>query len=457
MIILSLSTLDEALKLTEKEVKNLHKDYLNPSLASIMGLINFDKVYSFAQGSIVRDKEGKEYIDFLGGYGALNLGHNHPEVFAAVEKVKNMPNILQASLGSLPAVLAKNLAQITPGKLQRSFFCNSGAEAVEGALKLARIATKRQRIIYCEGSFHGKSMGALSVTGRKKYQKHFQPLVPGCESVPFGDIKSLERKLKDNDVAAFIVECIQGEGGINVPPEGYLHSVRELCTKYNTLLIIDEVQTGLGRTGKMFACEHDNVEPDIMCLAKSLGGGLAPLGAFITTEKIQNKGYGGIEKAMLHTSTFGGNAFSTAAGIAAIDVITKENLPQKAQEKGEYLINKLKDLQNKYPVIKDVRGKGLMIGLELKGSSNTLLNMLSRGAVENLSNEYFASLVAGKLLNEYNIITAYTLNNPNVIRIEPPLNIGYEHLDHLIGALEGIFSENQSFVKLAIGNVKNIF
>ena len=454
---MQLITLEEALNLSEKEVKKMYKDYINPGLATMLSLVNFDKVYTYAQGSIVKDKEGKEYIDFLGGYGSINLGHNHPEVFAAVARVKDLPNILQASLGSLSAVLAKNLAEITPGKLQRTFFCNSGAEAVEGALKLARIATGKSTIISCDGSFHGKTMGALSATGREKYKKPFQPLVPGFITIPYGDLDSLEKALQENEVAAFIVECIQGEGGIIVPPDGYLKGVRQLCTKYDALLIIDEVQTGLGRTGKMFACEHENVEPDILCLAKSLGGGLVPLGAYITTKEIFDKAYGGLEKTLLHTSTFGGNAHAMAAGIAAIEITVRENLPQQAAEKGAYLLEKLKNLQSKHPIIKDVRGKGLMIGLELQGSDKGLLNKLSGGALANLSKEYFASLLAGKLLNEYNIITAYTLNNPNVIRIEPPLNISYEHLDRLLEGLENILTENKSFIKLAVSNVKNIF
>lgn len=453
---MGLTTLDEALSLTEKEVKGLHKEYLNPGLVSMMSLIKFDKVYTHAQGSIVKDQDGQEYIDFLGGYGALNMGHNHPDIFAALEKVKETPNILQASLNSLSAVLAKNLAEITPGNLQRSFFCNSGAEAVEGALKLAKIATKKEKIIYCDGSFHGKTLGALSVTGRDKYKKEFQPLIPGTRAVPFGDLNSLEKELANKQVAAFIVECIQGEGGINVPSDNYLPEVRKLCTKYDALLIIDEIQTGLGRTGKMFACEHYNVEPDIMCLAKSLGGGIVPLGAYLTSAKIHNKAYGSMEKSLLHTSTFGGNSLAMAAGIATLEVIQKENLVRQAQEKGEYLLNKLKEFQGKHTMIRDARGKGLMIGLELVGNDNKILNKISGGALENLANEYFASLVAGKLLEKYNIITAYTLNNPNVIRIEPPLNIDYEQIDILLKALDEILVTNQSFIKMAISSAKNI-
>jgi putrescine aminotransferase len=450
-------TINEALVAGEKQIQELHKEYLNPGLVTTMGLINFDKVYKNAHGSIIEDIEGKEYIDFLGGYGALNLGHNPPGVLEAVAKVKHLPNILQASLGVMPAVLAKNLAQITPGDLKRTFFCNSGAEAVEGALKLARIATKKEKIVYCQGSFHGKTFGALSVTGREKYRTPFEPLLPKTEAIPFGNPESLEKVLKSGNTAAFIVECIQGEGGIIVPPKGYLKEVRELCSKYETLLIIDEIQTGLGRTGRMFACEYEDVVPDIMCLAKSLGGGVMPLGAYITNEKIHNNAYRGIEKALLHTSTFGGNNLACAAGIATIDAIISQNLVEEARKKGQYLLEKLEILKEKYPVFQDLRGRGLMIGLELKGSNNNILNTLSRGMLDTLTNEYFASLVAGKLLNNYQILTAYTLNNPNVIRIEPALTIEYNYLDRLVEALEEIFKGNQSFIKMAFSNIKNIF
>ncbi|MBC7325332.1 MAG: aspartate aminotransferase family protein, partial [Moorella sp. (in: Bacteria)] len=232
-----------------------------------------------------------------------------------------MPNLIQSSLGVLAAALAHNLAKITPGDLQRSFFCNSGCEAVEGALKLARAATGRKEIIYCHNSFHGKSFGALSVTGREKYQKPFEPLLPGCAAVPFGDAEALAYELKKERAAAFIVEPIQGEGGINVPPPGYLAQARRLCSQHGTLLIIDEIQTGFGRTGAMFACEEEGAVPDILCLAKSLGGGIMPVGAYITTDEIWKKAYGSMEKALLHTSTFGGNNWAAAAALAALQVI----------------------------------------------------------------------------------------------------------------------------------------
>ncbi|WP_243120638.1 aspartate aminotransferase family protein, partial [Pelotomaculum sp. FP] len=397
-------SLPEAIKQSREQVVENHKNYLNSSLVMMMGLIGFDKHFTRAEGIYVWDNKGNRYLDFLGAYGALNLGHNHPKIIDAVNQVKEVPNLLQASLGALPAALAKNLALAAPGDLRRSFFGNSGAEAVEGALKLARAATGRTAFVYCEGSFHGKSLGALSVTGREKYQKTFQPLVPDCHSVPFGDLDALETQLRDQSCAAFIVEPIQGEGGIIIPQAGYLSGVRQICSRYGTLLIFDEIQTGFGRTGEMFACQHEGVAPDIMCMAKSLGGGIMPIGAYITTDEIWKKAYGSMEKALLHTSTFGGNTWAAAAGIAALEVIFEENLPEKARVNGAYLLQELRKLQEKYPLLKDVRGRGLMAGIEFN-QPGSLAGKATFGLASKLSEEYLGTLVAGELMNKYHIIT----------------------------------------------------
>ncbi|NHM27650.1 aspartate aminotransferase family protein [Desulfofundulus sp. TPOSR] len=447
--------LQEALSLDRAQVKDLHKKYLNAGLATMLELLSFDRLFVRAQGISVWDNQGREYLDFLGGYGALNLGHNHPKVLTALQRVQALPNILQASLGILTAALAHNLALITPGKLQRSFLCNSGAEAVEGAIKLARAATGRSGVIYCQGSFHGKTMGALSVTGREKYQKPFAPLLPQCQAIPFGDLQALEKALQSRQAAAFIVEPIQGEGGINVPPPGYLRKARELCSRYGTLFIADEVQTGFGRTGYMFACEAENVEPDIMCLAKSLGGGMMPMGAYITTDEIWKKAYGGMEKALLHTSTFGGNAMACAAALATIQVIYEENLVEQARENGAYFLARLKELQERFPLLKEVRGRGLMIGLEFNQPGG-LASKVTFGLASKLAEEYTGSLVAGELLNNYGIITAYTLNNPNVIRLEPPLCVTREQIDRVVTALEEIFKRHRSFMSMATSGVRTI-
>ncbi|MDD4335160.1 MAG: aspartate aminotransferase family protein [Desulfotomaculaceae bacterium] len=448
-------SLDSAVKQNRQQVAENHKTYLNAGLATMLGLLDFDKQFVRAEGVYVWDSKGDRYLDFLGAYGALNTGHNHPRILAALDRVKEMPNLLQASLGTVVAALAKNLALITPGNLQRSFICNSGAEAVEGALKLARAASGRQKLIYCEGSFHGKTLGALAVTGRGKYQKDFQPLVPGCTAVPYGELDALADELKKEETAAFILEPVQGEGGIIIPPPGYLAEVRQICSKYGTLLIVDEIQTGLGRTGKLFACEHDGVTPDIMCLAKSLGGGIMPVGAYITTDEIWKKAYGGMEKALLHTSTFGGNTWAAAAAIAALEIILEENLPEKARETGEYLLGGLARLKEKYPLIKDVRGLGLMAGIEFNQPGG-MASKISFGLATKLSEEYLGSLVAGELVNKHRIITAYTLNNPNVIRLEPPLSVSKDQIDVVLQALENIFATHKGFFSAAKSGAKSI-
>ncbi len=452
-----LITLEEALRLNRQDIHDLYKRYMNPSLATMLGLLKFDKRFVRAEGVRVWDEDGTEYLDFLGGYGALNFGHNDPRLNAALERVNTLPNLLQASLGTLSAVLAHNLAVIMPAGLQRSFFVNSGAEAVEGGLKLAKAATKKKRIIYCEGAFHGKTMGALSVTGRSKYQAPFEPLVPDCVMVPFGDQEALEQELKKGNVAATILEVIQGEGGVRISPSGYLQEARQLCKHYGALMVVDEIQTGFGRTGANFACEQEKVVPDVICTSKSLGGGVMPLGAFTTTEELWDRAYGGFDKCLLHTSTFGGNTRAAAAGITAIQILVEDDLASQARDKGTYLLERLNQLKDRFPsFIKDVRGRGLLVGVEFNPLTGGILNKVTGGKINQIAEEYLAALVAAELMNDYRVITAYTLNNPNVIRLEPPLIVTREQLDHLVDALQGIFQKHQNMWKLVLASGKRL-
>ncbi len=450
---------EQALALPKEQIKELHSQYLNASLVTLLSLINFDAPFVAASGVSVYDAAGNEYLDFLGGYGALNLGHNHPEIYAALQKVQSLPNILQASLSGISAALAHNLAHLAPGQLKRSFFCNSGAEAVEGALKLSRIATGRQKFIYCHNSFHGKTFGALSVTGREKYQAPFQPLLSQTLAVPYGDLTALEQALAPGDAAAFIVEPIQGEGGIVVPPPGYLAKAKRKCAKSGTLFIADEVQTGFGRTGDFFACQAEDVVPDILCIAKSLGGGVMPMGAYLTNDEIWRKAYGTMEKSLLHTSTFGGNTAACAAALKTIEIIVDQNLVQQAKDKGTYFLRELKKLKEEYPLLKDVRGRGLMIGLEFQQpptGGKKYSFTFTMNVVNKLAQEYMGSLVAGELLNKHRIITAYTLNNPNVIRLEPPLTVTQEQLDRVLTALKSILSSHSGFLSMVGSSAKNV-
>jgi len=431
----------------------LFAKHVNPGLKTMLSAIGFDKNFVRAEGIFVYDDAGTRYLDFLGGYGSLPFGHNPKDVLAGVEKTSSHPNFLQARASSLQAALAHDLAAILPGDLSMAFFCNSGAESVEGALKMARIATGKQVFIHCTGAFHGKTLGALSVGGREKYKTPFQPLIPGCVEVPFGDIRALEQALDQHRCAAVIMEPVQGEAGVIVPPEGYLKQVRELTDAHDTLLILDEVQTGLGRTGTMFACEHEGVVPDIMCLAKALGGGVMPLGATVATRKVWEKAYGGLSKAVLHTSTFGGGARACAAGLVTISKLVEENLAERARDLGEYFLNGLRTLQKSYKTIKEVRGKGLLIGLEFDKPVEGLLDKLTAGAINEFAKEYYASLVAGELLGKHQVITAYTLNNPNVMRLEPPLTVTKDQIDYVLNALEDIFSQRKGLLRMALSVV----
>jgi putrescine aminotransferase len=395
------------------ETIDKYEQYINPAMAKLFRYMGLSTVEWEAEGNIIRDIDGKEYIDCLGSYGVFSLGHRHPKVIEAVKKQLDMMPLSSKVLFNKPmADLAALLAQITPGELQYSFIGNSGTEAVEGALKLARIHTGRTKVISTVNSFHGKTLGALSATGRDLFRDPFQPLLNGFEHVPFNDIDSMKRVM-NSEVAAVIVEPIQGEGGIIVPSDDYLPMVRNLCDEYGALLICDEVQTGLGRTGKMFASDHYNVVPDILASAKALGGGVMPIGAFTAKPAIWEK-Y--ITSPFLHTSTFGGNPLACVAAVAAIHVLQDEDMVQKAAVTGAYFLDNLKKLQQAFPdVIQEVRGKGLMIGIEL-------------------TKEGIGGLLISELVNK-GVLAAYTLNNPKVIRIEPPLMITKELINVVLKVL----------------------
>lgn len=402
-----------------------YEKYINPAVAKLFRFMGLSTIEWDAQGNVIRDIEGKEYIDCLGGYGVFSLGHRHPKVVEAVKSQLDLMPLSSKVLFDKPmADLAELLAKITPGDLQYSFFVNSGAEAVEGSLKLARLHTGRTKIIATTNSFHGKTLGALSATGREMFRDPFQPLLTGFSHVPFGDVDSL-RDAVDDDTAAVIVEPIQGEGGIIVPPDTYLAAVREICDKTGALLICDEIQCGLARTGKMFAVDHYNVVPDIITTAKALGGGVMPIGAFTARPHVWDK-Y--IVSPFLHTSTFGGNPLACAAGIAAINVIKEDGLIDKAEKSGNYFLEKLRSLAKAYPeIIKEVRGKGLMLGIEL-------------------TKEGIGGLILSEMIDK-GVLVAYTLNNPKVIRIEPPLIITGQQIDYVIEAFNSALEKADSMLE----------
>lgn len=419
------AALEEALRLSPRQTAKLYAKHLNSINSLTMRFLGTTCRFVKAAGISLIDQKGKEYFDFSSGFGALNLGHEPPEVLAAVARVSGLPNVLQMSLNPFAAKLAEVLAEVTPGSLCRSFFCNSGTEAVEAAIKLARCAGKKKTILYAEKAFHGKTFGSLSVSGKDKYKEPFLPLLPKVKKIPYNQSAALEKEIKSNgDIAAFIVEPVQGEAGVIVPDFGYLKKVRQICSRYGVFLILDEVQTGIGRTGKLFCCQHEAVEPDIICLSKSLGGGVMPLGAMVTTNFLWQKAYGSLSHSLLHTSTLGGNSKACAAGLATLDSLKQRDLPGQAARQGSYFLQELKALAEKSPLINQVRGKGLMLGVNcarLKGKTP-----LTEGAL--------TFWLVRRLFRKHNIIAAFTLNNYDVLRVMPPLDTGKNQIDYFLEA-----------------------
>ncbi len=376
------------------------------------------------QGAVFRDVNGKEFIDMLGGFGIYNVGHRHPKVLDTVKNQLERQAIhSQELIDPLRTYLAHLVSLITPDNLQYAFLTNSGTESVEACLKMAMLATGRHHFIGAVGGFHGKSLGSLGGTSKAVFREPFLPLL-NWSHVPFGDVEALKMVLSCSDfsgdrVAAVVLEPIQGEGGINIAPPGYLLAARQLCDQYGAMLVFDEIQCGMGRTGKMFACEHDGVTPDLLALGKGFGGGVMPIGACVGTAQTWQK-Y--IENPFLHTTTFGGNPLACAAAIATINVLLEEELPRQAAEKGQYLLDKLELVAGKYPkVMTGARGRGLMIGMEF-------------------ANHELGYCVAKNLFAR-NILISGTYINARVLRVEPPLVISYEQLDKFLAALEESLSQ----------------
>ena len=370
------------------------------------------------EGCLIRDVRGREFIDCLGGFGIFALGHRHPKVIAAVRaQLDRLALHSQWMLNPRSADAARRLAEITPGDLRKTFWCSTGTEAVEGALKLARLYTGKQKFISTINSFHGKTLGSLSVTGRDVFREPFLPLLDAA-FVPYGDAAAIDAAI-DSHTAGVILEPIQGEGGVIVPPDEYLPAVREICSRRGVLLLLDEVQTGLGRTGEMFGCNHSGVVPDIMSLGKAISGGVIPCAAFHTTDEIFNSFH---PNPFYHTSTFGANPMATTAAAATMQTLQEENLVLRSNKMGDYFRRGLDQLRELFPqIIRDVRGRGLLIGVEIVDAK----------IGESLAARMF----------ERNVLIAYTLNKPEVIRIEPPLIITRELIDTALERFEDSLQE----------------
>ena len=415
----------------EHEAVALYRDHVNTAFLDFRKSVEAQPegtaVIEWSDGGNgFNDMQGNRYLDMLGGYGIYSVGHRHPQVIAAVQNQlqkqalhsQEMVDPLRAYLADVITKLARGHDEVAPGDLQYAFFTNSGTESVEGCLKAATLATGRHKYIGMIGGFHGKSLGALGGTSKGVFRGPFRPALANWEHVAFGDDKALEDRLKAGEftgdrVAAVFLEPILGEGGIVVPPDGYLTRVRELCDEYGAMLIFDEIQTGMGRTGTLFACQREGVQPDLMALAKGFGGGVMPIGAVLGNAKAWTEFN---KNPFLHTTTFGGNPLACAAALATIQVLLDEDLPRQSAEKGDYLLPKLQELHQDFPhLLVQVRGRGLMIGLEFASDETGYA----------VSKELFAR----------HVLIGGTLINSKTLRVEPPLTVQYDELDSFLSLM----------------------
>ena len=432
--------IDQLLAEAEPQRYALHTRYLNEQMVRVLRTIGFDRAYQRGKGQYLYDREGLQYLDLLSGWGVFALGRNHPVVADALKKVldSDLPNLVQMDVSALAGVLAERLLRPVP-HLEKVFFANSGTESVEASLKFARAATRRDGIVYCSHAFHGLTYGSLSVIGDDIFRSGFGPLLPGCVEVPFNDVSALERALASKTIAAFIVEPIQGKG-VTMPTDDYLRSALELCRKYGTLFIADEVQTGLGRTGRFLACEHWGIEPDMVLLSKSLSGGHVPVGAVLTRKWIFDKVFDRMDRAVVHGSTFSKNDLAMAAGIATLEVIQSEELMQNAERTGARLLATFEQMVGRHELVKDVRGKGLMIGIEF-GAPRSLKLKASWNLLETANSGLFCQLIVIPLLKEHRILTQVAGHGNHTIKLLPPLIISDQDCDWIERSFETVISD----------------
>ena len=419
-----------------------HSRHLNEQMVRVLKAIGYDVGFCRGKGQYLYDREGTRYLDLLSGYGVFAIGRNHPALREALKSVLDgeLPNLVQMDVSTLAGILAERLLAHAP-YLDKVFFANSGSEAVEAAIKFARAATGRPGIIYCEHAFHGLSYGALSINGDDLFRKGFEPLLPGCVRVPFNDLVALEKALHSRTIAAFIVEPIQGKG-VNMPADDYLRSAADLCRRQGTLFVADEVQTGLGRTGRFLAIEHWNVEPDMVLLAKTLSGGHVPVGVVLTRRKIFDRVFDRMERAVAHGSTFGGNDLAMAAGIATLDVLTSEGLIENAARTGEHLLQALAAMIPRYEFLHAVRGRGLMIGIEF-GSPRSLKLKTSWHALEASREGLFCQLITIPLFKEHKILSQVASHTSHTIKLLPALVISDADCRSILSAFDSVIADSE--------------
>ncbi len=442
------------------DVRSTYARHVNPTFTKLLGVLGYGRVWTRAEGCRLFDGDGRSYVDMLAGFGALNLGHSHPAIVRALGDALAALPVHVCHAGPTPheARLAERLVRAAGAPFEIALLSSSGAEAVEAAIKVARAATRRAGILYCRGGFHGLSLGTLSIMGAQRLRSAFEPLLADTTAVEFGDLEAARKRLATRSFAAFVVEPIQAEAGIILPPRDYLAGVRELCTRYGTQLVFDEVQTGLGRCGALFAFQAEGVVPDLLVLAKSLGGGIVPVGATLAPAELHRKAYGSLDRFDAHGSTFAGNALACAAAIATLDVVERDQLAARSARLGDQLRDRLAARIGKHPLVRGIRGRGLLVGVEL----GTTATGVVRGLSERLSAfaSSFGRLTPPPFLGQWfavRMLEAGFLCQPaahhwDVLKLEPPLTIDAADCDATVAALAAILDEYTS----ALGVLRDV-
>ena len=424
----------------------LHAEHINPANVKTLKTIGFDRCYTRAEGANLWDVKGEKYLDMLSGYGVFGLGRNHPEVRRILKEFldADYPSLVKMEAPLLAGLLAAELKKRMPNELDMVFFTNSGAEGVETAIKYAKCATGKPGIIHCKKSFHGLSTGALSVNGDDSFRDGFGPFLPDCRAIPFNDLAALEAELKKGDVAGFIVEPIQGKG-VNLPLPGYLLAAQQLCRKHGALFIDDEVQSGMGRTGKFLAIEHEGaVDPDIVILAKTLSAGFVPVGAVLCKKWIHEKVFSSMQRSVVHSSTFSQGSFAMAAGLAALDVIDRENLISNAAKMGDFLGQGLTAMIPRFEFMKEVRWRGLMTGIEF-GSPKSITLKVAWTTCHALDKSLFPQAAVIPLLDKHHIITQVAGHHVDVVKLLPPLILTEADAQYFLNAFEDVMVQMHKF------------
>jgi ornithine--oxo-acid transaminase len=442
----------------------LHSRYLSPQLPNVLETLGMDRFYARGEGCYLWDADGRRYLDMLSGYGVYSLGRSHPTVMKALHDAidADLPNLVQMDCALLPGVLAEALVGRAHDGIERLFFTNSGAEAVESAIKFARAATGRNRIVHCDHSFHGLTTGALALNGGAEFRKGFGQLLE-TSKVPFGDLDALAVELGRGDVAAFVIEPIQGKG-VYVAPDEFWPAAAELCRRNGTLLVVDEIQTGMGRTGRFFAHEHYGIRPDIITVSKALSGGYIPVGAMLCSAKVSDAVYSSMDRAVVHSSTFSTNLMAMVAGLATLHAIDEEDIVARAAETGALFAERLAPLVEKHEILHEVRGKGMMIGLVF-GEPTSRGSRLRWKAVESVRTAMFSQLIVVPLFNRHGILTQVAADNVNIVKLLPPLVAGEAEIDLFVDALDdvltlvsknaGLFSFGRTVAKGSLHRVRS--